>query len=448
MTKTTTSRIVTAGVASLTVVALAAGCSSSKKKSGTKASAAGATNGATLNVKDIKPQALNLALDDGVPKGTKIGLVVTGSGPGNDVFGMASGAYIANFRLNGAKSGNDTVTLLVKDDQNDPASATAAVKDLAAQGVAGIVYASAGDQMMPAVQAAAAAGVPVLVPYSGDGRLVSSGSTTFLTGPSDEQEAAKLVKQAGNLTKVAVLRQAGAYGDEGLADLSKAGLAPVKDVVLDPAKADYKSEVAQVAAAGADGVIVWADGTQAVKAINAINAANLNAQVLFSSRAATPAFGRAQTTLIAPSAHDGLLSAGTWAGPWTPTRTIDAFFEAKKKAVSEGGVIADLANADVRSHDAVVAIAFAAKAAKSNKAADVLTAMRTLKADGLAGTPLDFSKQTAVTDGNVAVLAYSTVDDGSGRYPSVATSGGHWVAVDGTFTVPDSLKGLDNPFGG
>src|SRR3954470_10950024 len=182
MTKTTRSHMMTAGAVGLTLAVIAGACSSNGKKSTKNAAATGTTasTAADTNIKNVKAQPLNLALDQGVPKGTKIGLIVTGSGPGNDVFGMASGAYVAAYRLNGAKAGNDTVALLVKDDQNSPASAVAAVNDLAAQGVAGIVYASTGDQMVPAVQAAATAGIPVLVPYSGDSALTTSGATTFL----------------------------------------------------------------------------------------------------------------------------------------------------------------------------------------------------------------------------------------------------------------------------
>ena len=110
-------------------------------------------------------------------------------------------------------------------------------------------------------------------------------------------------------------------------------------------------------------------------------------------------------------------------------------------------MIADLGTADIRSHDAVVAIAYAAKAANGNGPSQVLTALKSLKLD-VAATPLDFSSQTAVSDGNVAALSYSTVDDGSGRYPDPSTAGGHWVAVDGTYTIPDSLQGLDNAYGG
>ncbi len=66
---------------------------------------------------------------------------------------------------------------------------------------------------------------------------------------------------------------------------------------------------------------------------------------------------------------------------------------------------------------------------------------------GAAGVPLDFRNPAAISDADVALLTYSTADDGSGRYLT-KTSGGHWVAVAGTYELPDALKGLDNPYGG
>jgi ABC-type branched-subunit amino acid transport system substrate-binding protein len=270
-----------------------------------------------------------------------------------------------------------------------------------------------------------------------------------LTGPSDEQVAAKLVKMASTrkLQKVAVLHQAGSYGDAGLTAVNKAGLTPVKDAAFDTTAGDMKAQFADFATAGADGVIVWTDGSESVKATNSAAASATPLPLLFSSRNATPAFGRLQSTLLAPTASEGMLSAGTWAGAWTPTQAVDSFFAAKARSVSDGAVIADLGTADIRSHDAVIALAFAAKAANSGSPAQVLTALKALKLD-VASTPLDFSTQKALTDGNVAALSYSTVDDGSGRYPDPSTAGGHWVAVDGTYTIPDSLQGLDNAYGG
>ncbi|MEY2468131.1 MAG: hypothetical protein QOF21_829, partial [Actinomycetota bacterium] len=118
-------------------------------------------------------------------------------------------------------------------------------------------------------------------------------------------------------------------------------------------------------------------------------------------------------------------------------------------AVSDGGVTADLAVADFRSHDAVLALVTAA--GDSTERGHALDALRELSASamkGTAGVAPDFSKAHALPDNDVALLTYSTLDDGSGRYPAVANNGGHWIAVAGTFETPEALKGLDNPYGG
>jgi ABC-type branched-subunit amino acid transport system substrate-binding protein len=233
-----------------------------------------------------------------------------------------------------------------------------------------------------------------------------------------------------------------------VAGLKSAGVTPVADISFDPNESDLKAEVTKAVNAGADGIVVWAaDNPNVTKAVTAVDLDNAPVQLMVSSRGATPNFGKSQNTMLAPSASDGLLSAGTWAGAWTPGQDIDNFYAAKGLAVKDGGVTADMSNADIRSHDAVVAIANAAKSASSNQAAPVLAALRQLKSAG-TGVPLDFSHQIAVADGSVAVLAYSTVVDGSGRYPDPSTAGGHWVAVRGTYTLPDALKGLDNANGG
>jgi branched-chain amino acid transport system substrate-binding protein len=426
----------------IALLLLAGACSSSSKKK---------TPTAANNGTNVKTAAPSLALGDGVPKGTKIGLIISGQGPGNDVQGLAAGAYAAAYRLNGAKPGNGTVQLIVKDDNGDAGTAVAAVDDLASQGVAGIVYGSVGDQMGPAVKEAAAKGLAVIAPYTSDASLTSQGATTFLTGPTDAQQMAKLTSYANGKLKashIAILHQHGAYGDAGVAALKGAGVTPVADIAFDSNESDLKAEVTKAVNAGADGIVVWAaDNANVTKAVTAADLDNAAVQLMVSSRGATPNFGKSQNTMLAPSAQDGLLSAGTWAGAWTPGQDVDNFYAAKGLAVKDGGVSADMSNADIRSHDAVVAIANAAKAASSNQAAPVLAALRQLKISG-TGVPLDFSKQIAVADASVAVLAYSTIDDGSGRYPDPSTAGGHWVAVRGTYTLPDALKGLDNANGG
>lgn len=398
---------------------------------------------------NVQSAAPKVSLASGTVRGVKVGLVVSSAGPGADVRDLAAGAYVAAFRLNGATDAHDRVALVVRDDNGTPEGATAAIDELAAEGVVGVVYASTGEQVLAGVVRAAQAGLAVVLPYADDPRVTDQGATSFLAGPTIEQVGAELASHVKDeaFATVALVRQAGPYGDAGKAALATAGLTPAIDIAFTPG--DALAGLAQkVVAATPAAVIVWAEAGPALAAADALSAAGATASMLFANRAAVPTFARTLATALAPSVGDGAVSVGTWGGPETPTAAVDAFYLARDRAVSDGGVSADLGLADLRSHDALLALVRAASL--SEQRGGVPDALRTLgstAANGSAGIPLDFSSQRAVSDDAVALLAFSTIDDGTGRYPAT-TGGGHWLAVAGTYTPPDALKGLDDPYGG
>lgn len=387
-------------------------------------------------------------------KDLKVGLIVSSSGPGADVKDLAAGAYVAAFRLNGATAGHDNVSLMVADDNGTTDGAVAAMQQLVDDGAAGVVYASTGEQVLAGVAKAAELGMPVVLPYADDPRVTETGTTSYLTGPTIPQVAEELAAHVEDdgIKKVALVRQAGAYGEAGKAALAAAGMEFVSDT---PYATGSTLDAKGIVGSAPDAVIVWAESAPAVAIADALAAAGSGAQMLFANRSAMPAFGQLVAGSLASSVGDGALSVGSWAGADTPGDAVDVFFVAKDKAVSDGGVTADLGVADLRSHDAVLALVAAAVAAgeeaNSVGRAETLDALRTLSAvdvAGMAGAPLDFGSPTALTDDNVALLSYSTLDDGSGRYPAMDTAGGHWIAVSGSFELPEALDGLDNPYGG
>jgi ABC-type branched-subunit amino acid transport system substrate-binding protein len=417
----------TAVAALVAACVLGAACSKSDKKSSAPKPSTATESGAP---------AIALATK---ASGVKIGLIVSSGGPGADVKDLAAGAYVAAFRLNGATDARDKVSLIVEDDNGTAEGATAAMAAMADQGVAGVVYASLGDHMKGAVAKAAELGMPVVMPYADDASLTDAGATSFITGPTVTQTAQEFATrvQDRSLGKVALVRQAGSYGDAGKAALAKEGLSFQSDTPFTPGGTfDGKG----IAAGAPDAVIVWAEAEPAVAVADGLAAAGYGGELLLASRAAVPAFGQKLAGSLAAPVGDGVLSAGTWAGADTPGAAIDAFYVARDKAVSDGGVTADLGAADFRSHDAVLALVAAAGSnTDRGHALDGLRALSASDVKGIAGAPMDFSSNHALGDGNVALLAYSTLDDGSGRYPAVANAGGHWLAVAGTF---------DNPFGG
>lgn len=438
MTRVRRTALTALSVTALGVTALAGGaCSSNSKDSTAEPPKGGA-------VVSAEPQ---LAIKTSVTNG-KVGMILSSSGPGADLRDLASGAYLAAFRLNGVKAGGQNVELVVADDNGTPDGATTAVTSLVGQGVVGIVYASTGEQLLAGAATAAQAGVAVVYPYADDPRIVEQGATSYVAAPTIAQAAAELATHATktNLSKVALVRQAGAYGDAGKAALILAGMTFVSDTPITgsdpvPGKA--------IVAGGPDAVVVWTESGPALATADALSRAGFGGAVLFGNRVAVPAFGQTLAASLAPAVGDGALSAGSWAGPDLPTGAADAFFLAKQQAVSSGAVAADMAVADYRSHDAVLALVKAAEAGTNR--ASVLETIKSVSTGGLAGAvgaPVDFSDQLAFPDNSVALLTYSTIQDGSGRYPTDATAGGHWLAVSGTFTPPAALKGLDNPYGG
>lgn len=426
-----------AAIAAVTVIAMTgAACSKGDKKEASKPS----------DTKSVSAEPVVAISTDA--KDVKVGLIVSSGGPGADVKDLASGAYVAAFRLNGATDKKDHVQLVVADDNGTADGAVSAIADLAKQGVAGVVYASTGDHMLSGVAKAAELGVPVVMPYADDTRLVDQGATAFLAAPSVPQVAKELAAHAtkSGYSKVALVRQAGSYGDAGKAALEAAGMHFISDT---PITAGAPVSGKGIAAGKPDAVIIWAEAASAVGVADALAAAGSNAALLFGDRAAVPSFGQSVVSSLAPAVTDGALAVGTWAGADTPTAAVDAFFLAKDKAVSAGAVTADLTSADFRSHDAVLAIVAAAEHAHS--AAGVFDALKEVSTGDLAGSvgaPMDFSSPMAMSDDNVALLSYSTIDDGSGRYPAAETAGGHWLAVAGSYSLPAALAGLDNPYGG
>lgn len=394
---------------------------------------------------------VSIALGNGVPEGTVIGVVLSNAGPGRNYAGMVGGAYVAAHRLNDGRP--DRVRLVVEDDGGDPAQAVAAVERLVEAGAAGIVYGSAGPQFVAAADAAARLGVPLLAPYAGDVTATTDTSSVYLTGPTDEQAVARLRTFADGRgwTRLAFLAPNGAAGDRAVQAVRDRDLAAAISRFDDSAAGAGQAMDAALANEP-DAVVVWGGVDAASGAVAAVDAADATVAVVLGPQAGVPAFGRTQAGLLAPSAVDGLLSVGTWAGPWIPTTSVDLFFAARAAAVAAGAITGEATDADIASHDAVLALAEAARLAGRADRAAVASALPRVTVGvgqaGGAGVPLGFGRPAAVQDGAVAMLTYTTFDDGSGRTAPLATGGGHWVAVDGTFELPPALRGLFESNGG
>ena len=134
--------------------------------------------------------AVEIGLLQDAPEPLRIGVVVTSTGArgeGAEFAAPAAGARVAEFRLDEPDA--DHVELEVVDDRGTAEGAVAATEQLVASGVAGIVYASAGAHLDPALTVAEAARTAVLLPY--ETRATTAG-TSWTTGPSEIQVAERI----------------------------------------------------------------------------------------------------------------------------------------------------------------------------------------------------------------------------------------------------------------
>jgi ABC-type branched-subunit amino acid transport system substrate-binding protein len=377
-----------------------------------------------------EPAAVGLKTDS--PDDLKIGVLVSSTsdpGEGADYLGPSAGADLAAYRL---KLGGTKVALTVVDDQGDADEAKDGIQTLVDRGVSGIVLATSGAHVLPALQTAAGAGVPVVAPYLRTEEDLPDG--VFVTGPSEDAISAG-IEQAMSADEVSA------------PTVVTADDAPVP-AVGDAVPVDYTGDnldslVGKIAKAAkkkrTDSVVVSASARSQGRVVAALQGAVPDLPVYLTPEALTPAFtdeldeadgapsGRF-VTIGAPASDTSTLGSGSSA------ESAAAYFAALRLASDDTSftsgfdhtVFSDVAAvADLPSHDAVLALVRASAAAKSSDPDKVVAALAGLKigvAQALAGPALDFTSSHALPDSAVVPLHATTQDAGvrpAGDTPSL-----------------------------
>lgn len=369
------------------------------------------------------PPAVELS-PDGVPESVDIGVIVslgTDPGQGSQWNEAAEGARVAAYRYG---LGDAEVNVLARDDSGTENGAREAVSELAEAGVSGIVLASEGDHILPALTTASEAGIPVLLPYADTSAELPDG--VWATGPDAEQVGSVL---------------AGALSDAGahrpmLVDLGGGQVPGVKAVktvrMTDGTGAvSLAGRIARRSrgAEGADAVVVSGPAPLQAQVVQALQARDSALPVFLTGDALSPAFPVALSdaggSLTTPLTTAGLDTDDVAAlEPGNQGAAVSAYLSALR-VTAEDGDVSDFFDdqlfetvagaADVRSHDAVVALVAATAAAQSTEPAEVRTALSSLtvdQGDGLAGPDLDFGAAATVPDDAVVPLQATTQDPG------------------------------------
>lgn len=351
-----------------------------------------------------------------------LGLMVSSTsdrGEGSDYTGPSAGAELASYRL---KLGGAKVELVVVDDRGSADEAETGMQELIDQGVSGIVLATSGKHVVPALTAASDAGIPVVAPYLRTTETLPAG--VYVTGPSETAitDALTRAMEADEVTKPVTLTAddvpVPAVGAGAPLPLTGAGL---EDLVEDIATSVEDEQV--------DSVVISASATNQAAAVAALQGAVPDVPVYLTPEATTPTFA---TTLRNGNGTPAgrFVSVGS---PASDSSTLDssdeadsaaAYFAALRLGAADETFTSALDDApfagvagaaDLPSHDAVVSLVRAAAKAKSTDPAEVGAALEGLKVgvkQHLAGPALDFSAPYALPQKAVVPLYATTQDPG------------------------------------
>jgi len=327
------------------------------------------------------------------PAEVKIGVVVTVAskpGEGSEWKYAAEGAQVAAQRLTMA---GIKVQLETIDDKGSEAGARKAVEQLAELGVSGIVAASQGSHLRGAVAAAQGAGLPILLPYEPSPKLL--GKLVWATGPQESAIGAALSQSlTSEKLKRTLLIDVGGGTPKSVEPAGKITFSPgddVKTLIKNVnAQAQGKKKI--------DSILISGPAAQQAVVVQALQGADSTAPIFLTPDATSPAFtaalvdagGSLSSSLatVGPDSDDAAALGSDASG-----KAMSAFLSAtrllagdpQKTTLLGDQPFAKVAGAaDVRSHDAVVALAYGVAALEAGKSTDPQAAIAGLKLDAFA----------------------------------------------------------------
>lgn len=388
-----------------------------------------------------------------VPAKTTIGVIVTlGDGEGSEWNEAAQGALVAERRL--ALGGTD-VALVTKNDGGTAAGGKAAVESLAKSGVAGIVVASSGSHVSGALTAAAATGIPVVLPYAPAEKdswstAPAAGSiSTAMTTALGDADAPLLVDLGGGAP--AGLRVAHVLDGDDTADTAALATTVAERTGATSNEEDADADAdAKTVTPDSDAVVVSGSAQRQGAFVAALQAENVTVPVVLTPDATSPAFGAALVEAggslsgafrtVGVATDDARALASDAGG-----RAMSAFLggvrvlagdQDAENLTGDQPFSAVAGAADSRSHDAVIALVRAVGSARSVEPADVTDALAALDLDaaaGIAGPALDFTRQQAL--GTPATVLAASAQQLGLRPASTASGDGTGSGTDAARTA-------------
>lgn len=370
-----------------------------------------------------------------VPKNTVIGVILTlgTSAEGSEWNGAAQGARVAQQRLRLAGTG---IELRAETDGGTAEGGRQAVDRLVRAGVSGIVLASSGSHTDSAIAAAARARIPLIAPYETIPDSFAHAEGVWSLAPSVKQESEAVKTALGAAKHPLLIDAGGALGQElsvsdRIAVTAGTDLNVLASNVAARTNTDPTTNGAYLGGASAntpapqfkvtanDAIVVSAPARVQSAILQALQAKNVTVPTILSSNATSPAFATASSS--ASVATNIATIGAAWGDATALERSVaganmSGFLAAVRLCATDSSVknlsgdapfSTVAAQADSRSHDAVLALARAlanASSADPHKVATALRGMRLEPRSGIAGPQLNFTRSSAL-DAPVAVLA-------------------------------------------
>ena len=379
------------------------------------------------------------------PAGTKIGLLYSISDVGGEFAQAALGS--SGLATEDAEAEGRPIEVLDRDYAGNAKRAGQLAQQLADQGAVGIVVASDDPALVPAL--AGFDDVPVIHALLSDDDAVAPGDASFRVAPSNRLQAEKLadylVAERG-LQRVAILHDDSAFGTEGADDVEDALAEQGAAVVLRESfkvGADIHTPVSHAGQLDADALVLWTrDNGEAGRVTIEMHKANQGYQLVLSGNLATFDYGKNAASQVTPVAfRDGILSVGTWAGPWFDLDRIKGFFERFREINN-----VEAPFQAVQIYDAILLLARAAERAGGSDPGSVARALEETRDFEGAGVPISFSpgNHEGIGMEDMAILAFTKDQAASGGEfaPDISTGGGFFTIDTRTVTLPSEIAYL------
>lgn len=368
----------------------------------------------------------------------RVGVLFTTGGQGGDLASAVLGS--AKLAAEAAAKQKVKVTTVEADYAGDLKRVPSALASLRDK-VDAVVVGTDDPAVLP--QLASLEDVPVVHAFITSDDAVGEAANVFRIAPTNQMQAeavARFLSEKRKYTRVGIVADDTTFGREGLADLQGAfeavGITPNPVVTFTPG-GDIHTAVARLGGAGVEATVVWvASPGEASRIVVETHRMEFAYQIVLSGNLATFTFAKSASSQVTPVAfREGMLSVGTWAGPWfTLPRIVDFFTEFQR----QNSALAPVQAAFV--YDAFATLAAAARSGGSAAASDLVNGLEKLTDFEGAGVPVTFGsgKHEGVDADDMALLAFTKEQRSAGGdfAPDVDTGGGFFTIVAASLALP------------